>query len=114
MGRYYTRGAVGRLERDIENKFSEWGDWGSVSPTGGGDEGGGVTEGGYLFLLTPEHSCTVHYDKDHYGPVSGSREAIRFMGGQAVFGAGSLGIGGDADGRLGGRKGGWGGDEVTK
>ena len=46
-----------------------------VSPAGKGDVGGGVTGGGDLRLLLPEHSCTVHCNHAHYVPMSSGREA---------------------------------------
>ena len=95
-------GRGGRLESERENTFGEGERGTGVSPAVRGDGGGGVTEGAYLRLLLPEHSCTVHYDKEHYGPVSGGGEAYMVMGDQAVVGSGRLGLGGDADGGSGG------------
>ena len=45
-----------------------------VSPSDGRYGGVVVTGGGYLCLLHPEYSRTVHYNQDHYGPVSGGGE----------------------------------------
>ena len=55
-----------------------------LPPSGGCDDGGGMTGGGYLCLSPPEHIKKVHYDQAHYGPVSsggahaGSRVANRW------------------------------------
>ena len=67
--------------------------------------------GGDLCLLTPEHSCTVHYNQTHYRPLSCGREEAGVNSDQAVVVAGQTGFGGDADGRSGGgTDGGGGGD----
>ena len=42
-----------------------------LTPTGGGDDGGRYTGGGYLCRLPPEHSHTIYCDHAHYEPVSG-------------------------------------------
>ena len=102
-------GRGGRLESERENTFGDGKRGTGVPPADIGDGGGGVTEGAYLCLLPPEHSCTVHYDKDHYGPVYGGREAYKVMGDQAVVGSGRLGLGGNMDRRLEGITGGGGG-----
>ena len=96
-------GRGGRLESERENTFGDGKRGTGVPPADIGDGGGGVTEGAYLRLLLPEHSCTVHYDKEHYGPVSGGGEAYMVMGDQAVVGSGRLGLGGDVDDGLGGK-----------
>ena len=86
-------GRGGRLESERENTFGDGKRGTGVPPADIGDGGGGVTEGAYLRLLLPEHSCTVHYDKEHYGPVSGGGEAYMVMGDQAVVGSGRPGFG---------------------
>ena len=53
------------------------GEGGGVYPAGRGYAGGGVTGCGDLRLPQPEHSHTVHYDKDYYEPVYGGGEASR-------------------------------------
>ena len=73
-----------------------------VSPAGGNNGVGGSTGGGDLRLPPEEHSRKVHCDKSHYGPVSGGREVSRVTGDQEVVGSRRLGLGGDADGGLGG------------
>ena len=73
-----------------------------VFPSGGSNGRGGIKEYGYLLLSPPEHSCTVHCIQAHYGPVSGGEAEAGVNGGQAVVGSGRLGLGGDADGGLGG------------
>ena len=82
-----------------------------VYPSGGRGGRGRITGGGDLCLPLTEHSRTVHCDQDHYGPMYGSGAEARVKGGQAVVGAGRLGLGGDADiGLGGGTDGGIGGD----
>ena len=80
-----------------------------VSPACGSDEKCGITGGEDLRLLQPEHSCTVHCDQFHYGPVSGSVEASGVTGGEMMVVIGRLRFGRDADGGLGGAIDGWGG-----
>ena len=82
---------------------------GVVSPAGRGDVGGGVTGGGDLHIPPPEQDHTVHYDKAHYGPVSGGKGESWVKVGKLVVGTGRFGIVRDADGNLGGRTGGGGG-----
>ena len=67
------------------------------------------TGGGDLRLLLPYHSCTVQYNQDHYGPLSGGGESSGVMGGQLVVVTRRLGLGRDADVRLGGGTDGGGG-----
>ena len=64
-----------------------------VSPACGSDEKGGITGGEDLRLLQPEHSCTVHCDQFHYGPVSGSVEASGVTGGEVMVVIGRLRFG---------------------
>ena len=83
-----------------------------VSPAGGRDGGDRITGGGDLCLLPPKQSYTVYCDQAHYGPVSSYGAAAKVKGGQTVVVAGRIGLGGDADGRSGGRTvGGGGGDD---
>ena len=65
-----------------------------VSPTGVRGGGGRIIGGGDLRLPSPEHSCTVHCDHAYYGPVYGGGAEAGVKGGQAVVGAGRLGLGG--------------------
>ena len=76
-----------------------------------GDGGGSITGGGYLRLTPSEHSCTVHCDQAHYGPVYGGGAEAGFKGGQSMVGSGRLVIGGYADGGSVGRTDG-GGEET--
>ena len=46
-----------------------------VTPAGGGDGRDGVTGGGDLHILPPEHSLTVHCNHAYHGPMSGRGEA---------------------------------------
>ena len=80
-----------------------------VSYSGVSNGRGRITGGEDPHLPPPEHSCTVNYDRDHYGPVSGGGEASRIIGGKAVVGSEKLGLGRYADGRSGGGTGIWGG-----
>ena len=57
----------------------------------------GITGGGYLRLLPPEHSCKVYCNQYHHGPVSGDGAKAGVKGGQAVVVSGRIGLGGDAD-----------------
>ena len=82
-----------------------------VSSTDRSNVGGGVTGGGDPRLPPTEHSHTVHRDQTHYGNVSGGREASWVTGVQSVVGSGRFGLGGDADGVLGGGTGGEGGGD---
>ena len=75
-----------------------------VSSAGRNSGRGGIAGGGYLHLPPPEHSHTVHYNEANYGPLSGDEAAAGVKGGQAVVGAGRLGLGGDADRGSGGEK----------
>ena len=50
----------GGLQADGEITSKRMGMCMSVSPAVGRDGGGGLTGGGDLRLLPPEHSCTVH------------------------------------------------------
>ena len=84
-----------------------------VSPAGGHNGRVRITGGRYIRLLFPEHSRTVHCDQAHYGPVSGGVEEAGVKGGQAVVLAGWIGIGGYADGILGGGTDGGGGRRWT-
>ena len=86
----------------------------SVSPAVGRDGGGGITGGGDLRLLPPEHSCTVHWDQTYYGAVSVGGSDARVKGGQFVVGAGRLGLGGDVNGGSGYRIDGGGGGYTDK
>ena len=132
LGKDLNGGGKGSLAvwvRDVGDDTAHWEVFGRISPQGGpqadktttteggvwevgvyhtdeDDGGSGITGGGDLRLPTPEHSLTVHRNKDHYGPVSGSGEASGVMGGQSAVGAGSLEIGGDGDGGSGGEMGG--------
>ena len=69
-----------------------------VSPAGGIDERGGITRGGYLRLLQPKNSHTVHFERAHYGPVFGSGMESIVMGDQAVVVSGRIEPGRDEDG----------------
>ena len=60
-------------------------------------------------LTPPEHSCIVHCNQDHYGPVSGGSLEAGVKVDQEVVGEGRLGLGGDADGGPGGGMDGGGG-----
>ena len=42
-----------------------------ILPAGGRSGGSETVGGGELHLLPQEHGHTVHYNQDHYGPVSG-------------------------------------------
>ena len=75
----------------------------------GSDGGDGITGGGDLRLLPPEHIFTVHCDRAHYVPVSGGGEASGVTGGQTMVGAAWIGIERDLERGLGGGMGGGGG-----
>ena len=64
-----------------------------VFPVGGGDEGGGVSGGGYIHLTLPQHIHIVNFYQVHYVLVSGGREAPGVTGVQAVVVAGRPGLG---------------------
>ena len=66
------------------------------------DDGGVITGGVYLHLPTTKHSCTVHCNQAHYGPVSCGRLETNVKGGQVVVVAGRLRLGGDVCSVLGG------------
>ena len=68
-----------------------------VSPADRSDGGGGIAGGGYLCLLPQEHSCTVHCDQSHYGPVYGRGKAYGVTGGQVVVASVRFGLGRDVD-----------------
>ena len=74
--------------------------WVSVSHTSRIDGGSEVAGGRYLRLPPPEHSCTVHCDQAHYGPVSGGGEASGVTGGQAVVVTLHIVLGRGSDGGL--------------
>ena len=76
--------------------------WVSVSHTSRIDGGSEVAGGRYLRLPPPEHSCTVHCDQAHYGPVSSGGAETGATGLQEVVIEGCGGCEGDADGILGG------------
>ena len=82
-----------------------------VSPTRVIFGGVRITGGGDIRLPPLEQSNIVHCNQAHYGLVSVGGEASGFMGVKTVVGAGSLGLGGDAAGGLGGRSGGVGGGD---
>ena len=65
--------------------------------------GGGIKRGGDLRLPPTEHSCTVHCNQAHDGPVSGDRAEAGVKGGQVVVGAERLKLGGDVGSVLGGK-----------
>ena len=67
---------------------------------------GGLVGGGDLSFPPQEHSCTVHCNQYHYGPVSGGGEAYWVTGGQALVETGWIGPGRNADSILGGVMGG--------
>ena len=73
------------------------------------DGGVEIKGGGELRLTPPEHSCIVHCNQDHYGPVSGGSLEAGVKVDQEVVGEGRLGLGGDADGGPGGGMDGGGG-----
>ena len=73
-----------------------------VSLSRGCNGGGGITRSGDLRLPPTEHSCTVHCNQAHYGPVSCGRAEAGVKGGQVVVGAGRLKLGGDVGSVLGG------------
>ena len=93
---------LGGPQSDREKNSESKGWYMGVPPSVGSDDGGGITGGGYLHIPPLEHSHTVHCNQDHYGPISGGGAESGVKGVQAVVGAGWLGIGGDADGGLGG------------
>ena len=74
--------------------------------TGGGDGGGRPTVGGDLHIPLLEHSRTVHSHQAHYGCVYGGGETPGYKSVHEVVVAGWPGLGGDADGSLGGGTGG--------
>ena len=80
-----------------------------LSPSGGDDGEGKIIGGGYLHLLPPENSFTVHCDQAHYGTVFGRRETPEDKCVQELVGVGGPGFGGDVDGGSGGGTGGEGG-----
>ena len=45
--------------------------WLGCTPSGGGYCGFRSAGGGDIHFLPPEHSCTVHFDRAHYEPLSG-------------------------------------------
>ena len=102
---------LGGPQADGETTFDRTGRWMGVSKSGGSYDGDGITGGGELHLPPPEHSCAVHYNQAHCGPVYGGSAEARFKGGQLMVRSGRLGLGGDEDGGLGsGTDGGGGGD----
>ena len=68
-----------------------------ISPAVVSDDGGGIEEGGDLYIPPPEHSQTFYCDQDHYGPVSEGVEEAGVKGFQAVVGSGWTGFGGYMD-----------------
>ena len=84
-----------------------------VSPSKGCDGGFGITVGQDLCLPPTEHSCTVHRNQAHYGPVSGGGEIPGDKVVQAMVLSGGAGLVGDLNGGsaggTGGEGGGWGG-----
>ena len=77
-----------------------------IPPSGGRDGGGGTVGGGDLSLPPTKHSRKVHFNQDHYGPVSSGGAETAAMSLQAVVRAGQIGCGGCADGGLVGGTGG--------
>ena len=92
----------GGPQDDGETTSERTGKWMGVSLAGGNNSGGGIIGIGDLKLLPPEHSHLVHGDQAHYGHVSGGGAEAGIKVGQAMVLAGRLGLGGDADGVLGG------------
>ena len=75
--------------------------WMGVSYYVGSNGKGGITGSGDLLLMLPQHSCKVHCNWDHYGPVSGVGEVSRVKYFQSVVGRrrdADSGLGGGTDG----------------
>ena len=64
-----------------------------LSPASISDGGDDIKGGGELLIPTPENSCTVHLDQDHYGSVCGVVEAYEVTCVQVVVDTGRLGLG---------------------
>ena len=78
--------------------------WMGVSYYVGSNGKVGITGSGGLRLMLPQHSCTVHCNQDHYGPVSGVRSVSRVKDVQSVVERrrdADSGLGGGTDGRRG-------------
>ena len=71
-------------QADGSTTLERAGRWMGVSYSVGSDGRGRITGSGDLGIPTPEHSCTVHWNQDHYGPVSSVGAVSRFKDGQAV------------------------------
>ena len=73
-----------------------------ILPARGRDGGSGTAEGGDLRLPPPEHGRVVHFNQDHYGPMSGGGVETGAKDIQVLVVTGSSGCVRDADSGSGG------------